>query len=156
MKPWKDTPETCATCGIRHPHKSICQLTGQAVTDDDFCSKHQEILDICDLCNKIVTSTLCFPAEGGYHFICQDCFRSLSTCCMCASGKHCAFEADTTLPKLVMQTVRQGNMVMQTQVRNPELVNKTCKAGCKCYDEAGQYCRRADDYCVEHDYQSPF
>jgi hypothetical protein len=156
MKPWKDTPETCATCAIRHPQTSVCQLTGQQVSNEDFCSKHAETIETCELCHKPTLQTLCFPAEGGYHFLCQDCFRLLSTCRMCASGKYCAFEADTTLPKQVMQTVRQGHMVMQTQVRNPELVNKTCKAGCKCYDNAGQYCRREDGYCIEHDFQSPF
>ena len=156
MKPWKNTPETCATCAIRHPQTLVCQLTNQPKKDDDFCSNHQEELDRCDLCHDLAIPLLCFPTEGRYYFLCQSCFRSLSTCRMCASGKHCAFEADTTLPKQVMQTVRQGNMVMQTQVRNPELVNKTCKAGCKCYDNAGQYCRREDGYCIEHDFQSPF
>lgn len=156
MKPWKDTPDTCATCGIRHPQKLICQLTGQAVTDNDFCSKHQEILDVCDLCNKFTTLTLIHKEGEKNYFICQNCFSSFSTCRMCASGKHCAFEADTTLPKIVTQTIRQGHMVMQTQVRNPELVKKTCEAGCKCYDKAGQYCRREDGYCIEHDFQSPF
>ena len=150
IKPWKSTPETCATCAIRHPQTQACQLTGQPKRDDDFCSNHKETLDRCDVCHDLALPLLCFPAEGGYHFLCKSCFEAFSTC------RFCAFEADTTLPKQVMQTVRQGNMVMQTQVRNPELVNKTCKAGCKCYDQAGQYCRREDNYCVEHDYQSPF
>ena len=157
MKPWKTTPDTCATCAFKHPQTSVCQLTGQQVSNEDFCSKHEEFLHVCELCHKPALPILLYPWEGGItNFLCQDCFRSFSTCRMCASGKHCAFEADTTLPKQVMQTIRQGNMVMQTQVRNPELVNKTCKAGCKCYDNAGQYCRREDGYCVEHDFQSPF
>ena len=156
MKPWKDMPETCATCAIRHPQTSVCQLTGQQVSNEDFCSKHAETIDVCELCHKPALQTLCFPAEGGYHFICQDCFRLLSTCRMCESGRSCAFQDDTTMPKIVTKSFRQGPAVIQTQVRNPDLVQKTCEAGCKCYDKAGQYCRREDGYCVEHNFHSPF
>ncbi len=155
-KPWKTTPETCATCAIKHPHTSVCQLTGQSVKDTDYCSNHQEFLDTCELCHQPAIPILIYGTEKGIRFICQDCFKSFSTCRMCASGSYCAFESDRTLPKMVMKTIQQGPMTMQTQARNPELVDKTCKAGCKCYDNAGQYCRREDNNCIEHDFQSPF
>ena len=158
MKPWKDTPETCATCAFKHPQALACRRTGENITLEHYCAEWTDELFNCEICGNPIAIQMIWESEltHDHHLICPECFRSFSTCRMCASGKHCAFEADTTLPKQVMQTIRQGNMVMQTQIRNPELVKKTCEAGCKCYDKAGQYCRREDGYCVEHDFQSPF
>jgi hypothetical protein len=34
-----------------------------------------------------------------------------------------------------MKEIRQGNMIAQQQVQNPERIRQTCQKGCKCWDE---------------------
>lgn len=158
MKPWKTTPDTCATCGYKFPQSLTCRRTGQNITLDFYCAEWTDELFNCELCGHPIAIEMVWESEltHDHHLICQECFRSFSTCRMCESGRSCAFQDDTTLPKQVQRTVRQGNMVMSNLVPNPELVDKTCKAGCKCYDNTGQYCRREDNYCIEHNFHSPF
>ena len=63
-------------------------------------------------------------------------------CQICCEAAECEFETSTNpLPKLVMQTVRQGNAIMQTQIRNPERMKQTC-AGCYCYNKDKNICCR--------------
>jgi hypothetical protein len=46
----------------------------------------------------------------------------------------------------VQQTIRNGPMTQIIQIRNPELVSKTCKAGCPCFDSENE-CMRQFNYC---------
>ena len=47
---------------------------------------------------------------------------------------------DRSEPQVVMRTVRQGMMTMQTQVKNPNLVRKHC-LNCVCsYGTQGDCC----------------
>ena len=68
--------------------------------------------------------------------LCHRCYSLLNTCNACINGAKCDFETNPSpLPKQVQQTVRQGNMTMQTVVRNPARTDITCKAGCPCFSE---------------------
>ena len=44
---------------------------------------------------------------------------------------ECGFRTDHTMPAYVTQNVRKGFMTMQTQVKNPNLVEKHCTT-CRC------------------------
>ena len=49
--------------------------------------------------------------------------------------KKCEFITNPDpMPQVVMKTVRQGNMMMQTQVKNEERVQKFCPSCC-CWDK---------------------
>lgn len=71
------------------------------------------------------------------HFVCYD--QYIGKCSTC-SATICQLEKDNTLPHIVTKVVRQGPMTMQTQVLNPQLVDKYCRAGCLCFD--GNNCVR--------------
>jgi hypothetical protein len=50
---------------------------------------------------------------------------------------------------VIMQTLRQGNAIMQTQVINPERVKITCY-NCSCWNKEEEYCMRKElGHCLE-------
>ena len=78
--------------------------------------------------------------------LCLSCLASYNTCAKCKNNITCAFQSYSgPEPKIINQTIRQGNMVMQTQVPNPAIVEKTC-GKCLCsYEDLG--CMRQQGYC---------
>ena len=129
----------CKTCGYLHPQQPICQLRGgQVDANADFCSKHQEIYEVetCAICGRPIYNInllLDVQEDGSVRYIHLACGKALNTCATCANLQVCEFDTNPDpTPKVVMQTVRQGNMVMQTQVRNPSRVEKFCKE-CSCF-----------------------
>ena len=67
--------------------------------------------------------------------ICPNCHHSRSVCGSCIHSTTCLFETDPDpMPKVVVQQMRNGNTVIQQQVRNPAREEKFCK-NCKCYNE---------------------
>ena len=78
--------------------------------------------------------------------LCLSCLASYNTCAKCKNNITCAFQSYSgPEPKIINQTIRQGNMVMQTQVPNPAIVEKTCGI-CLCrYEDLG--CMRQQGYC---------
>lgn len=128
----------CQTCALR----AYCKLaeTGQ---ETDGCGYWTDELITCDFCGQPILKPILFYKE---YILCQHCFHKLDTCNNCQNSSQCAFMEDRTLPKQIKETSRQGNMVMQTMVKNPALIEKTCKQGCACWD--GEDCYRDYiDYC---------
>lgn len=78
--------------------------------------------------------------------LCASCLALLSTCARCKNYTTCSYQSYTgPEPKIVNKTIRQGNMVMQTQIPNPEVIDKTCDK-CLCnYPDLG--CMRQQGYC---------
>ena len=129
----------CRNCGYLLS-KGVCQLNGQRVNpNEDFCSKHQEIFVVadCAVCGKPICNVnllLDVQEDGSVRYIHLECGKALGTCRTCANVATCEFETNPDpMPKVVMQTVRQGNMVMQTQVKNPSRIEKFCH-NCQCFN----------------------
>lgn len=83
--------------------------------------------------------------------MCQQCFSMVGTCNLCQQRATCPFETDVScpLPKQVQQTIRQGNMTMQSVVKNPDRIRETCQFGCKCWsDEFG--CLKENGSCGQY------
>lgn len=93
-----------------------------------FCGQpHQQIEMVCFIDDN-EKSTL----------ICPQCYGHIGTCVLCQYKAECGFQNDHSEPQIVMQTIRQGMMTMQTQVKNPNLVQKHC-VNCRCsYDNNNQ------------------
>lgn len=93
-------------------------------------------MEYCEICGypmELVGSFLEQDSEGEWHQYCARCAELLKTCQACFAP--CEFETNPDpMPKFVMKTVRQGNMMMQTQVKNEERVQKFCSSCC-CWDE---------------------
>lgn len=86
-----------------------------------------------------------------YYIMCRTCHSQCGTCAMCINRSDCLFETDPSpLPKQVQKTIRQGNMVMQTIVQNPDRIRETCQKSCKCWsDEFG--CLKQSGTCGNYE-----
>ena len=127
----------CNTCRLYDKMQGICGLKGMKMNGEiDFCSKHTDYLKVCCICNNIML-------EPGYIecsteepiLMCERCHQAYNTCQMCPRFKVCEFQTNPDpMPQVVMKTIRQGNAVMQIQVKNEERVKKFCPS-CECWDE---------------------
>ena len=105
----------------------------------------------CDYCGRPASTVV--DDEGNCS--CVSCYQRFYTCYMCDHAVTCEFENNPSpIPKQVQQTVRQGNMVMQTVVKNPERVKQFCFP-CQCFNQDELYCRREDSWCKNYKENAP-
>lgn len=145
--PNKLTPEVCEFCKMAMarldvPTGRACMRTGTAVKDDDSCSYFTEDVFTCNCCGneypgRVHAILLEQNDDGSYSYasgICHQCLNHKYECVTCAFGNTCEFDTNSSpLPKLVQQTIQQGNMTTVTQVMNPERIRITCENGCPCW-----------------------
>ena len=139
----------CESCGLLARETGQCRITGRNVDPaKDYCSSHNPNPAICESCGSlIINSYFTRDAQGNWHELCGNCVSNLNRCKFC-EFKGCVFDSDTTceLPKVVVQQIRQGNMIQTMQVKNPDRVRETCAVRCNCYDkEIG--CRKEHGMC---------
>lgn len=110
-----------------------CKLLNKPVDKNCRCPYFSTQELSCDLCGKLILSGGVY--ENGKIF-CDDCGHQLGNCVTCRQRSICTFETDPSpVPKVIQQTVRNGNMTSSFAVRNPNRVEITCKKGCVCWDE---------------------
>ena len=112
----------------------------------------------CSICGKACLENAIISAievEGpgtnpAYYVMCPRCYSLCGSCVMCVSARSCPFETDPSpLPKQVQKTIRQGNMVMQGIVPNPDRIRETCQKSCKCWsDDFG--CLKQNGTCANY------
>ena len=131
----------CKTCGFLDPARNICPIMRLQVDPTaDFCSKHIELQECgtCPICGKPIYNTnllLDLQEDGSVRSLHLTCGQSLNTCATCKHASVCEFETNPDpMPKMVNQTTRQGNMVLQTTVKNPSRIEKFCFK-CQCFDK---------------------
>ena len=108
----------------------------------------------CSLCGRPLPqgAIICAQSISHIYAMCAQCHALAGTCALCTSAQACPFETDTScsLPKQVQQTIRQGQMVMQTVVKNPDRIRETCQKSCKCWsDELG--CLKQNGTCGQYE-----
>ena len=91
---------------------------------------HSKNIITCPKCGNRVHRSQGVVLEN-LEVVCENC--SHSTCANCKNC-GCAFVEDKSMPDVVMQTIQQGNMTMQQQVKNPEKIRKHC-TNCPCFHE---------------------
>jgi hypothetical protein len=100
----------------------------------DFCSWNTSQTGnfTCPICQKSKRSKefYVYTFETKNLMVCEECVQHIGTCATCAN-QHCKLMDDNSEPHTVTRTIRQGAMIMQTQVTNPNLVVKHCQK-CKC------------------------
>ena len=140
----------CKSCGFLDSTHQVCQLLRiQVDPQSDFCSKFksQEDLFECPLCKNLSLSFI-INAESDV-LLCPNCTKNLQKCPTCSDAGFCEFETNPDpTPKVVMQTIRQGNAIMQTQVLNPDRIKMFCQS-CGCYhNELG--CIKGTEFSCEN------
>lgn len=91
------------------------------------------IPNLCDICGIPVRQGLVITQEDGkIQLMCPSCAAAADTCATCTYAPYCYFETDpSSIPKTVAKTVRNGNMQILTQIKNPDRVRVTCQK-CQC------------------------
>lgn len=108
----------------------------------------------CNYCGRDEANILCLRDEVCY-FMCDQCAQYCNTCGLCNQVRYCEFETNPSpIPKQVQQTIRQGNMVVQTIVKNPERIQAFC-VPCQCWNSENQCCGREFGTCGRYDEYVP-
>lgn len=139
---------TCNNCVLRYKSpEGNCFIFNKDMTNGEGCPSHITQLIKCNLCgNYIVGSAPIVEIDdnGNAHNICGNCAQATS-CQICANGGQCLFETSSDpTPKFVNVTRQQGSMTIQTQERNPQRIEVTCKK-CPCY--FNEICGKDQGYC---------
>ena len=115
-------------------------------------------MTLCSLCHKELENerlvTIDILQDGSNRLVCLNCSQILGTCYLC-KHKECKFETDENckLPKIVTQTIRQGNMIQQFQIKNPERIKETCEKDCLCYINnkcIREFCKKCEYFEEEY------
>ena len=142
--------KSCHNCIYAVRADSTCaRLQTSVDLQRDVCPFYASVPHVCSICHRTGrVEDLLIDAKTN-QLICAECLAAASTCKLCAHNSSCDFETNPSpLPKVIVQNIRQGNMTMQTQIRNPERVKITCAAGCKCYINGD--CARQVHSCGNH------
>lgn len=100
--------------------------------------------------------TIVIPSDELVYTCCLNCYARLGTCAGCTHCTGCDFETNPSpLPKQIQHTMQQGNMTMQTVIKNPERVKLTC-FNCFCFDEEALQCKRELGWCSAHQEVTPY
>ena len=140
----------CKNCLYFQPQNQNCSLGfGKVDPQYDYCPRmisQDDNLGNCDICGQpvfITNGAIDAETNNIFHIHCA---KMLYTCQTCSLANVCEFETNPDpMPKVVMQTIRQGNMVMQTQIRNPSRIEKFCK-NCECFSQ-GFGCFKENGCC---------
>lgn len=142
---------TCGKCTYKALQDGKCPVFGREMpAETPGCPIFSTTITKCALCGNIIMSQpiIDYDRDGNTHIICRNCL-SATPCETCTRANVCYFQTDHTCqePPFIMREVRQGNMIMQTQVMNPKRVMATC-AKCECFNEDGldtnTFCRKQE------------
>lgn len=125
-----------------------CPIAGYSPDPNQpVCNSFSDTKYTCKVChNPIFHKQMIIDDQGNTY--CDKCFAKLSTCANCEQNVNCAFDASPDTPKMIQKREIVGNMQAVTNVRNPDIVEKTCKKGCSCFNEENG-CMRDFNCCDE-------
>lgn len=112
-----------------------CPIVGYSPDPNQpVCNSFSDTKYICKVChNPIFHKQMIIDDKGNTY--CDKCFAKLGTCANCEQNVNCAFNDSPDTPKMIQKREIVGNMQAVTNVRNPDIVEKTCKKGCSCFNE---------------------
>ena len=141
----------CGQCALPGLRGEACPVFNKKMNIEDLaCPLFTREIVTCTYCGSPIIpaseAILCASSNGGYRVVCDNCRTLIGTCRTCIAAQTCAFESHPSPNKYIMETVRQGNVLIQKQVQNPEICRETCTESCKCFSpEKG--CLRQNNYC---------
>ena len=139
---------TCKECAYFDDMR--CKISGQpAISHNIACASFSSKRYECDICHRQIHHTEVIYDSKSNKIVCSDCCNRLSTCDNCHNVNICLFETDPSpLPKQIQKQIRQGNMIGQTIIKNPDRILITCKKGCPCWDAETESCNKQLRYCA--------
>lgn len=144
----------CDKCALADRRQNKCKLTKRTIAlTSDFCSNFIDEPYKCEICGNITMSPILEIHNDNVYIFCHSCSDAISTCNGCANAdpQFCSFQTDpSALPLYKVVTQRQGNMVTQTQILNPERQAQTCALRCKCWDAVDKVCNKEAKICANY------
>lgn len=100
----------------------------------------------CAICGRPASIIYSLDPElSTTYWLCPDCNAASGFCHTCAHAQKCEFETNPSpTPKQITKSIRQGNMMMQTMIRNPERIREFCHS-CPCFQE--EICCKEYSHC---------
>ena len=131
----------CGNCALKAIQGGVCPYFNQAFDGEEAgCPMFTTKVEHCDICGSyLVHGGVIQEDEDCIHLICEQCAVA-PPCGTCVCKGECGFQTDRscTEPHMVNVRQQQGNMVVQTQIKNPKRIEATCKKSCPCwFDEIG-------------------
>ena len=131
---------TCGHCALPslHPQKLCPVFTKEVDVKQPVCPRCQTEIITCAACGEVMLEpgVLMLNKNKSWITVCEHCSKKMKYCTTCVHYQPCDFETNpVAIPKYVMKEIRQGNMIAQQQIRNPERIRQTCQKNCKCYRE---------------------
>lgn len=144
--------KTCGNCLIQRQANGVCPIFNEKINPaDEACRKYIGYdSPICGFCSNLMPGKgeIVIMEDGEVILSCTECAERIGTCATCAQARSCEFEtSNIQIPKKVQKVTRQGNMQMQTIIRNPEREKETCMKDCSCWDEENCICLREAGMC---------
>lgn len=128
-------------------NSGVCALFKTQTSESQSCPAGLSSTAQCNICGSVISPRAAIIVEEA--LICEKCYSLKNTCASCSLNQDCAFENDPSpLPKVVIQSFRQDNTIIQKQVLNPERVNLLCK-NCSCFHDDG-VCARPLNLCAKY------
>ena len=147
----------CGDCLIIRQNQGICPVFQEKMDPtEQACRKYiGHDSPVCKFCGALMSGKgELVLMDDEVIQSCSNCGNALGTCTTCARAKSCDFETNPIqIPKQVQKVIRQGNMQMQTIVRNPEREKETCMKGCPCWDSEECVCIRQIGFCKSWRYE---
>lgn len=142
----------CGDCLLQKRSGGVCPVFQESMNEiDNACRKYiGHDSPVCGFCGSLMPGKgeVVIMEDGETILSCAQCAERIGTCATCVQAHICEFEtSNIQIPKQIQKVVRQGNMQMQTIVRNPEREKETCMKGCPCWDEENCICLRETGMC---------
>lgn len=136
----------CGKCAIWQLNNGACSYFKEKIpADHQACPKFTQDIFRCESCGKYIrfpTVSTGTEEDSKTLILCESCANHIGECGTCINFKRCKFQnSPTTEPLFIQKTIRQGNMTMQTQVKNPDRIAKTCYH-CACWNTTEEYCNK--------------
>lgn len=143
----------CGQCVLPSLNRGICPFFQEQRGEySEACIRFKSEINYCEICGRPIIAGGIFEqdASNNWHFICDNCqAQCKGTCNACRNGQRCLFNEHPSPNKFIMETVRQGNMVVQKQVQSPDIVRETCQKDCKCFSQENG-CLRQNNCCSNY------
>ena len=123
----------CDTCARRKPN-GVCGISNQTIEEHyKECPFAVDEILTCGFCGtSILPARSVILLTEPPQIICWNCERQLGRCTACSYMASCGVRNyKGPLPLHVMQTFQNGNMTVQQQVINPQIINSICPS-CGC------------------------
>ena len=148
---WMVGAMICKECRLRNG--TTCLISKRVVPDLNHAAcpwgRREDTIRTCDWCGGRFEDVIIDFSSNEVRFICSDCFRKLGSCFSCVRSNTCAFKEDKCSPDVVMRTIQQNGMFLQTQVLNPDKIAVHCTK-CECWNTRDKYCMKEQGLCERY------